>query len=348
LSATIATLSERALVERIRACASTRAPHITIGIGDDAAVIEPERGSAEVVTTDTLVEHVHFRRDWTCASAIGHKALAVNLSDLAAMGATPRASLLSLVMPADFPLEDFDALVEGFARLAGASGAVLIGGNLTRSPGPLIVDATAIGHVRRRRVLRRDAARAGDDLYVTGTPGSAAVGLAMLRAGVPRDGLDAALDACLLRYERPDARWRAASIVARSGASIAAMDLSDGLADAARQMAEASRVGVVIDRSLLPISTGVTTWASRNERPAPDIVLAGGEDYELAFAVRPRQRRRFLAAMRRSPELLVTRVGGSYPSRAPGSKVRACARPCLRGSRTSRKVPRCHPGRGPV
>jgi thiamine-monophosphate kinase len=309
LSATIATLSERALVERIRARASTRAPHITIGIGDDAAVIEPERGSAEVVTTDTLVEHVHFRRDWTRAYAIGHKALAVNLSDLAAMGATPRASLLSLVMPADFLLDDFEALVEGFTRLAHDSGAVLVGGNLTRSPGPLIVDATAIGYVRRRRVLRRDTARAGDELYVTGAPGSAAVGFGILQAGVARDGLDAALDACLLRYEQPDARWRAASIVARSGASIAAMDLSDGLADAARQMADASRVGVVIDPSLLPISTGVTTWASRSGRPAPEIVLAGGEDYELAFAVRPRQRRKFLAAMRRSPELLVTRVG---------------------------------------
>jgi len=309
LSATIATLSERALVERIRARASTRAPHIIIGIGDDAAVIEPERGSAQVVTTDALIEHIHFRRDWTPASAIGHKALAVNLSDLAAMGATPRASLLSLAMPADFPLDDFDALVEGFARLATASGSVLIGGNLTRSPGPLMVDATVLGHVRRRRVLRRDAARAGDEFYVTGAPGSAAVGLAVLQSGTPRDGLDAALDACVLRYERPDARWRAASVVARSGASVAAMDLSDGLADAARQMADASRVGVVIDRALLPISTGVTTWASRSGRSAPDIVLAGGEDYELAFAVRPRQRRRFLAAMRRSPDLPVTRVG---------------------------------------
>jgi thiamine-monophosphate kinase len=309
LSATIATLSERALVERIRARAATRSPHVAIGIGDDAAVIEPERGSAEVVTTDTLIEQIHFRREWTPASAIGHKALAVNLSDLAAMGATPRASLLSLAMPRDFPLDDFDALVEGFARLAGESGAVLVGGNLTRSPGPLMVDATAIGHVRRRRVLRRDAARAGDELYVTGAPGSAAVGLAVLQSGASRDGLDTALDACVLRYERPEARWRAASIVARSGASVAAMDLSDGLADAARQMAEASRVGVVIDRSLLPISTGVTTWASQSGRPAPDIVLAGGEDYELAFAVRPRQRRRFLAAMHRSPGLLVTRVG---------------------------------------
>jgi thiamine-monophosphate kinase len=309
LSATIATLSERALVERIRARVTNRAPHVTIGIGDDAAVLEPERGAVEVVTTDALVEHVHFRRDWTSADAIGHKALAVNLSDLAAMGATPRAFLLSLALPADFPIDDFDALIGGCGALAERSGAALIGGNLTRSPGPVMVDVTAIGHVRRRRILRRDAARAGDELYVTGWPGQAAVGLALLEAGVTRAELDESSAACVARYERPEARWRAGSIVARSGASVAAMDLSDGLADAAKQMAEASHVGVVIDASLVPISKGVTTWALSAGRSALDMVLAGGEDYELAFAVRPRQRRRFLAAMRRCPELAVTCVG---------------------------------------
>jgi thiamine-monophosphate kinase len=317
LSATIATLSERALVQRLRARMSTSAPHVTLGIGDDAAVIEPERGAADVITTDTLVEHVHFRRDWTSAFDIGHKALAVNLSDLAAMGATPRASLLSLALPSDFALEDFDALIDGFATLAEQSGAVVIGGNLTRSPGPLVVDGTAIGHVRRRRVLRRDTARPGDELYVTGAPGSAAVGLAVLQSGRARGAFEHALADCVMRYERPEARWRAASIVARSGASLAAMDLSDGLADAAAQMAEASGIGVVIDAALVPISTGVTLWASLSGRSGTDIALAGGEDYELVFAVRPRQRRRFLAAMRRSQDLVVTRVGRFVPE--PGA-----------------------------
>ena len=309
MSATIASLSERALVERIRARATVTAPHVTIGIGDDAAVLEPERGAVDVITTDALVEHVHFRRDWTPAGAIGHKALAVNLSDLAAMGATPRACLLSLALPDDYPIEDFDGIVDGVVALAGRSGAVLVGGNLTRSPGPVIVDITAIGHARRRRLLRRDAARAGDELYVTGWPGQAAAGLALLDAGVARHALDEALAACVARYERPDARWRAASIAARSGATVAAMDLSDGLADAARQMAAASHVGVVIDAGLVPIFPGVEHAASRTGRSALAFALSGGEDYELAFAVRPRQRRRFLAAMRRSPDVPVTCVG---------------------------------------
>ena len=309
MSATIASLSERALIARIRARATARAPHVIIGIGDDAAVVEPERGAIDVITTDALVEDVHFRRGWTPADAIGYKALAVNLSDLAAMGATPRACLLSLALPGDYPIDDFDALVDGVAELARQSGAILIGGNITRSPGPVVVDVTALGHARRRRLLRRDAARAGDELYVTGGPGQAAAGLALLEAGVTRRTLDEALVACVARYERPGARWRAASIAARSGATAAAMDLSDGLADAARQMADASHVGVVIDAALVPIFPGVERSASRTGRSALGFALSGGEDYELAFAVRPRQRRRFLAAMRRSPDVPITCVG---------------------------------------
>jgi len=309
LSATIASLSERALIERIRARATTNAPHIIIGIGDDAAVLEHERGAVEVITTDALVEHVHFRRDWTPAGAIGHKALAVNLSDLAAMGATPRACLLGLALPDDYPLKDFDAIIDGVAALATRSGATLVGGNLTRSPGPVVIDVTAIGHARRRRLLRRDTARAGDEFYVTGWPGQAAAGLALHEAGITRGALDEDLAICVARYERPDARWRAASIVARSGATMAGMDLSDGLADAARQMAGASHVGVVIDAALVPIFPGVERAASRTGRSALAFALSGGEDYELAFAVRPRQRRRFLAAMHRSPDVPITRVG---------------------------------------
>src|SRR5689334_8566487 len=110
----LANLSERELIARINARAGASSDSITIGIGDDAAVIAPERGAADVLTTDCLVEQVHFRRDWTTLDAVGHKALSVNLSDLAAMGATPRAALLSLILPADLPLADFDALIDGF------------------------------------------------------------------------------------------------------------------------------------------------------------------------------------------------------------------------------------------
>jgi thiamine-monophosphate kinase len=309
MSPTIATLGERALVERLRQHLGTEPPFVTVGIGDDAAVLKPERGTHDVVTTDSLVEGIHFRRDWTAASAIGHKALAVNLSDLAAMGATPRASLLSLILPGSLPVDEFDALIAGFSALAASSGAILIGGNLTRSPGPLILDVTAIGSVRPRRVLLRAGARDGQELYVTGALGAAAAGLGMLTAGVERATATADESECLLRYDRPDARTRCGLMVGRTGSATAAIDLSDGLADAARRLAEASGIGVVVEAAALPIHPGALAWATQTGADPLQLSLDGGEDYELAFAVSPRQRSKFRSAVKRCHGLAVTRVG---------------------------------------
>ena len=309
MSPSIGTLGEAALVARLRHRAGPPPDFVTLGIGDDAAVIAPERGRHTVATTDSLVEDVHFRRAWTPLHAVGHKALAVNLSDLAAMGASPRASLLSLALPRDLPIADFDALIDGFVSLAEAAGAPLVGGNLTRSPAPIVIDVTALGTVRPRRLLKREGARDGDELYVTGALGAAAAGLAILAAGVDRASLDEAAAACVARYEQPDARVRCGQIVGRTGAASAALDVSDGLADAARRLADASGVGVVIDADALPVHAGVRDWTGRSGQDAIALALSGGEDYELALAVRPRQRSKFLAALRRCAGLPVTRVG---------------------------------------
>jgi thiamine-monophosphate kinase len=306
---TVAALGEHALVERIASRARLSGPHVLVGIGDDAAVTRPERGAVEVTTTDSLVEHVHFRRDWTPLASVGHKALAVNLSDLAAMGAVPQSAFLSLILPAELTVADFDALVGGFLDLATAARVSLIGGNISRSPGPLIVDVTAVGSVRQRRVLRRAGARAGHELYVTGTLGAAAAGLAMFEAGRRRGDGDAVFDACFDHYERPDARWRVASVIARTGAASAAIDLSDGLADAARRLAEAAGLGVVVEAAAVPVDPGARAWAETAGRDALAFAVEGGEDYEVAFAVAPRQRRKFLAAARRGGHVPVTRVG---------------------------------------
>ena len=156
-----------------------------VGIGDDAAVVEPERNRLEVLSVDALVEGIHFDRAFTPPDAIGHRALAVNLSDLAAMGADARLALLSLGLPETFPVADFDALIDGLAALAARHRLHVAGGNLTRSPGPLIVDVTVVGTVKRRRALLRGGARAGDELYVSGTIGAAAAGLQMLQGPPP-------------------------------------------------------------------------------------------------------------------------------------------------------------------
>jgi thiamine-monophosphate kinase len=199
--------------------------------------------------------------------------------------------------------------VDGFVDLARTAGAPLVGGNLTRSPGPVVLDVTAVGGAGRRRILRRSTASRGDELYVTGSVGAAAAGLAMLAAGIGRASMDGAALDCVARYEMPDARMQCGRIVGRSRAAAAAIDLSDGLADAAIRLARDSGLGVVVDAALVPIHDGARRWADQSGGDAVMLAVTGGEDYELAFAVRPRLRTRFLAAVRRVRGLPVTRVG---------------------------------------
>jgi thiamine-monophosphate kinase len=178
---TVADASERELVARIQQRLPPTPPWVLVGIGDDAAIVEPERNRAEVLTVDAVVEGVHFDRAFVPPDAIGHRALAVNLSDLAAMGAAPRLALLSMALPSTLPLSDFDGIVTGFTSLAAAHRLQVIGGNLTRSPGPLVIDVTLVGTVKRHQALTRGGARPGDDVYVSGTIGAATAGLALLR-----------------------------------------------------------------------------------------------------------------------------------------------------------------------
>jgi thiamine-monophosphate kinase len=296
----VADIGERALIERIRARIPPAPAFVMVGIGDDAAVIEPERNLLEVLTTDSQVEGVHFDQTFVGAADIGHKALAVNLSDLAAMGAAPRVALLSLVLPPGMPVTNVDALVDGLTALAARARISIVGGNIARSPGPLIVDVTATGSVHRRCVLTRAGGRAGDDLYVTGTLGGAAAGLRMLRQNATSSG--PAVD----RYRRPEPRTRFGLMLGRNRAARACVDLSDGLADGIRQIGEASGLGAIVEVDALPVEKGATL------RDA----LAGGEDYELLFAVSPRMRSRLKNARRLASDLTVTRIGRLTTDRA--------------------------------
>jgi thiamine-monophosphate kinase len=304
---TVGAVGERGLLARIRARVPSPSGEVATGIGDDAAVLAPSKNEQTVVTVDSLVEGVHFERRFSSPGDLGHKALAVNLSDLAAMGASPRWALLSLAMPDEWPLADLDALLDGLLGLAGAHGVDLIGGNLTRSPGPLVVDVTCAGACRPRRALLRSEGRPGDDLYVTGTLGAAAAGLEMLQAGV--ESLDPAHAACVERYRRPIPRVRLGVAVGRSRAARAAMDLSDGLADAVRQVAEASGTGATIEAGAIPVDAGARQWFESRGENAVQRALTGGEDYELLLAVPPRWRGRLRDARRHASEPRLTHIG---------------------------------------
>jgi thiamine-monophosphate kinase len=283
-----------------------------VGIGDDAAIVMPERGALQVLTTDALVEGVHFERRYSSLDDVGYRALAVNVSDIAAMGAAPRHALLSLMLPAWITVEDVAALADGVAAMAREAGVDLAGGNVTRTSGPLVVDVTVVGSVRPRRFLTRGGGRAGDILYVSGSLGAAAAGLEWLQhhepgpLTAPEDEL---LAACVRRYRRPAPRTRLGSLLGRTRTASACMDLSDGLGDGARQIAEASGTGVRIEAARLPIDAAARRWLEGRGVDAVRAAISSGDDYELLFTVPAKAARRLAAVERMSRGLALTRVG---------------------------------------
>lgn len=317
---TIGERGEHELIAWLRGRLPSGGADVVLGIGDDAAVLRAPRGELLVQTTDTLVDGVHVDTRLLTPRAIGRRAVAVNLSDLAAMGARPAWLLLSLVLPATLPLADFEALVLGVREEADRWQATVVGGNITRTSGPLVVDVTATGHVRPRRLLRRDTARAGDTLHVTGTIGGAAAGLGWLQRSGP-----AGDDPRVARYATPTPRLREAQALARERAARAAIDVSDGLADAVRQLATASGLGARIDAAALPLDPAMVAWAAAAGVDALAAALAS-DDYELLVAVPPKSGGRLRAAraglttpvtpigvLTREPDVVLVRDGVTAP-----------------------------------
>ena len=306
---TVGELGEHALIQRLSRATPPAPPSVPVGIGDDAAVVEPERGALTVVTTDALLEGIHFDRAFTAAGDVGHKALAVNLSDLAAMGAAPRHALLSLGLPDTLLVNDFDALLHDLLMLSARHRMTLIGGNITRSNGPLFVDVTAMGSVKRRRVLTRSGAKAGDEIYVSGHLGGAAAGLSWLQHATAAQRASDDYAICRQRYLRPEPRVRLGMFLGRNRVTRACVDLSDGLADGIQQLASASGVGAVVEADALPIHTDTRAWFEGTGVDPVAATLVAGDDYELLFTV-PRAAQRRLASVRKLvKELPLTRIG---------------------------------------
>jgi thiamine-monophosphate kinase len=199
---------------------------------------------------------------------------------------------------------DVEGLVDGLAALAKSHGVSVAGGNIARTDGPLVIDVTAGGEVAPRKWLTRSGARAGDDIYVSGSVGGAAAGLEMLKSG---SGIGD--PGCVARHRRPEPRVRLGVAMGRARAARAAMDLSDGLADAVHQVAAASQVGVRLDAALLPIDACARHWWNQRGTDAVTAAIAGGDDYELLFAVPAKGAGRLRAVTRQVAEPVLTRVG---------------------------------------
>jgi thiamine-monophosphate kinase len=247
-------------------------------VGDDAALLMPPAGEVLAATVDTLVAGRHFP-ETTLPAAIAHKALAVNLSDLAAMGATPRWFLLALTLP-----EATDAFLSEFAAalfaLADAAGIALVGGDTTR--GPLAISITALGSVPPALALRRSGARPGDGIYVSGTVGDA--GLGLREALTPGEAGLSAEQAAHVRRRLDYPQPRLALGTALRGTATACLDISDGLAQDLGHILEASGVGAELDLQALPLSPALRTLP---EHQAWQLALAAGDDYELCFTASP-------------------------------------------------------------
>jgi thiamine-monophosphate kinase len=275
-------VGELAFIERIRARAAHSGGAVTLGIGDDCAILRPPRGHEVLVTTDFSLEGRHFRRDWHSARSVGHRTIARGLSDLAAMGASPLAAFLSLALPSEMLTEPagrrwagrkwIDEYLDGFLALAGEFQVPLAGGDTSESPSGLVLaDIVLVGSAPAGRSLRRSGGCPGDLLYVTGTLGGAAAHLAALAQGGGRARTQ------LIPTHHPMPRMRVGMELLRRKLAVAAIDISDGLSTDLSHLCAESRVGADLWELALPISP------SANVSQA----LHGGDDYELLFAARP-------------------------------------------------------------
>ena len=280
-----------------------------LGVGDDCALFAVSAGHEIAVSTDMLVDGTHFLTG-TDPRRLGHKALAVNLSDLAAMGAQPRYALLGLAMP-EARDEWVGQFAAGFLALADRHEVELIGGDTTR--GPLTICVTILGEVPASQAIRRDGAASGDDVWVSGTLGDAALGLKALKSEVMLVEAERAF--CVGRLESPEARIDLG--IALRGVATSMIDLSDGLAGDLAHIARASSLCARINVDALPLS-----FALRHQTVAgaQRCALAGGDDYELCFTA-PVDQRELVVAVGRSVGLPLTRVGSMFAGAGDGSAV---------------------------
>jgi thiamine-monophosphate kinase len=278
-------LSEDELIAAIDLVLAGEAPGVVLGIGDDAAVVEPGAGQL-VLTTDLLVEDVHFERGSISARDLGAKAIAVNVSDLAAMAASPRFALVSLVLTRDVPSSWVIELYGGMRDACAEYGVSLVGGDLSRGSA-IAVSVTAIGQAAAGRAVTRSGARPGDVVVVTGSLGAAAGGLALSRLHPSK--LGSALSEPWARdlldaFARPVARVGEGQTLAQSGAT-AMMDLSDGLAKDLGRLCAASGVGARVELEKVPVSRALVDGAETLEVDPLELAISGGEDYELLATI---------------------------------------------------------------
>ncbi|MCS6925727.1 MAG: thiamine-phosphate kinase [Candidatus Binatia bacterium] len=293
---------------------------VVLGLGDDCAAVM--LSGLTLLTTDALIEGVHFRREWTPFALLGEKAFAVNASDIAAMGGEPVCALLSLGVPGACAVEELEAFFDGFLRAATPWRTVLVGGNLSAAP-CIMISVTLLGRAPYGTITRAGA-RVGDDLYVSGTVGDAALGLQLLQQG--RE--EAIAQESKTRFLSPTARLALGREIAARQLATAMIDISDGLLQDLGHLCEESQVGAVVEAAALPLSPAYRALIGAQDC---SLALTGGEDYELLFAAAPEQRAKI--------QQLALEVG--CPLTRIGCIVPQAERITVRGPNGTRIAPEC-------
>jgi len=320
---TLSNLGEFGLIDRIRA----RFPQPALpemGIGDDAALLNPAPGMQLVVSTDLLAEGVHFERSFGQLRLLGRKSLAVNLSDLAAMGARPRWFFLSLAIPAGFPLDEIEVFLDGLAEQAAEHGVLLAGGDTCGSRSGLVISVTVMGEQQPERLLRRSGGRPGDDIWVSGTLGDSALGLQLLLGQTEKTD-DAATKYVIHRHLDPAPRCGLGQMLAEAGLVSAMIDISDGLLADLGHICKQSGCGAELQLGQVPRSPQFSALVDAASPSFWHLMVAGGEDYELCFTA-PAERRDAILKQAKTAGIPATVIGklndsGRVVARLPDGSI---------------------------
>ena len=277
-----------ALKQRV-AASGLKSESLIAALGDDAAVFRSSAGKETVISADLLVEDIDFRRTTTPPFLLGHKALAVSLSDIAAMGARPLWSLISIGVPEDVWQTEFvNHFYDGLLELANHYGVQLIGGDTSRTNESIVIDSVVVGECATGKAVMRSGATPGDQIFVTGSLGAAAAGLRLIERGAHLADEDSQkLDHVLIRQLRPEPRVGWGIVLGEERLATSMIDLSDGLSSDLNHLCEASGVGALNDSSLLPIHNRVVELCGRRALDPLQLALHGGEDFELLFTIKP-------------------------------------------------------------
>jgi thiamine-monophosphate kinase len=290
---------------------------IELGIGDDAAVLSADSDADLLFCSDLSVEGIHFRTEWAEPYSIGRKALAVTISDIAAMGGQARFALASVALPRGFSMDMIKELFAGMFDLAAALDFSLVGGDTSASPGSLFIDTSAIGVCGRGRAIPRSGARPGDLVFVTGELGGSALGLMLLQQGwslkdmseAPAGRAISARQSAIRRHLEPEPRMQAGRMIGIEGMATAMIDISDGLATDLIHLVESSACGAIVHADLMPVAESLRDLAVTALEISPlDLALTGGEEYELLFSSPPQNIGR-IADLSERLQLPITRIG---------------------------------------